>query len=84
MQYLKSKGEGLGDWFNPNTVISEDGKGVSITAMGNSRWIQFTDVDGVKQWRRLSGVETAKAFGIREEELAQFQHLTDNEIQSYR
>ena len=37
-------------------------------------------MDGVKQWRRLSGVETAKAFGIREEELSQFQHLTDNEI----
>ena len=80
VQYLKSKDEGLGDWFNPNTVISEHGKGVSITTMGNSRLIHFTDVDGVKQWRRLSGVETAKAFGIREEELSQFQHLTDNEI----
>ena len=80
VQYLKSKDEGLGDWFNPNTVISEQGKGVSITAMGNSRWIQFTDVDGVQQWRRLSGVETAKAFGMQENELSQFQHLTDNEI----
>ena len=80
VQYLKTKDEGLGDWSNPNTVISEHGKGVSITAMGNSRWIQFTDVDGVQQWRRLSGVETAKAFGMQEKELSQFQHLTDNEI----
>ena len=45
VQYKYTKGTGIGEWYNPNTVISEEGKGLSITAMGNSRWIEFTDVD---------------------------------------
>ena len=80
VQYVYSNGVGIGEWYNPNTVISEEGKGLSITAMGNSRWIEFTDVDGEKMWRRLSGVETARAFGMQESELSRFQHLNDQEI----
>ena len=80
VQYKYTKGTGIGEWYNPNTVISEEGKGLSITAMGNSRWIEFTDVDGEKKWRRLSGVETARAFGMEETELDRFQHLNDQEI----
>ena len=48
--------------------------------MGNSRWVEFTDVDGEKRWRRLGGVETARAFGMEETELDRFQHLNDQEI----
>ena len=48
--------------------------------MGNSRWVEFTDVDGEKRWRRLSGVETARAFGMKETGLDRFQHLNDQEI----
>ena len=81
VQYIYTKGTGgIGEWYNPNTVISEEGKGLSITAMGNSRWIEFTDVDGEKRWRRLSGVETARAFGMKETELDRFQRLNDQEI----
>jgi hypothetical protein len=80
VQYVYTKGTGIGEWYNPNTVISEEGKGLSITAMGNSRWIEFTDVDGEKRWRRLSGVETARAFGMEEAELDRFQHLNDQRI----
>ena len=81
VQYIYTRGTGgIGEWYNPNTVISEEGKGLSITAMGNSRWIEFTDVDGEKRWRRLSGVETARAFGMKEAELDRFQHLSDQEI----
>jgi hypothetical protein len=45
--------------------------------MGNSRWIEFTDVDGEKRWRRLSGVETARAFGMEETELAELHKSAD-------
>ena len=48
--------------------------------MGNSRWIEFTDVDGEKRWRRLSGVETTRAFGMEEAGLDRFRHLNDQEI----
>ena len=80
VQYKLSKGQGIGEWYNANTVIGEKGKGLSITAMGNSRWVEFVDIDGKTQWRRLSGVETARAFGIKENELRKFQHLNDQEI----
>ena len=74
------KDESLGEWYNPNTVISEDGRGVSITAGGNSRWVKFRDIDGVTQWRRLSGAESGRAVGLQVEELDVFQHLSDAEI----
>ena len=63
-----------------NTVISEDGRGVSITAGGNSRWVEFQDIDGATQWRRLSGAESGRAVGLQNEELNVFQHLSDAEI----
>ena len=80
VKYRYTKGHGIGDWYNANAVISEQGKGLSITAMGNSRWIEFVDIDGETRWRRLSGVETARAFGMTEEQLKRFQHLSDPEI----
>ncbi len=80
VQYKYTKDKGLGDWYNPNQVISEKGKGVSITAAGNSRWIEFTDIDGEKQWRRLDAIETAQAMGLSQGELREFQGLNEHEI----
>ena len=78
--YKYYKDEGLGEWYNPNTVIGEDGRGVSITAGGNSRWVEFRDIDGATQWRRLSGHESGRAVGLKTWELDGFQHLSDAEI----
>ena len=61
-------------------MIGKDGRGVSITARGNSRWVELQDIDGVTQWRRLSGAESGRAVGLQNEELAVFQHLSDAEI----
>ena len=80
VHYKYYKDEGLGEWYNPNTVIGEDGRGVSITAGGNSRWVEFRDIDGATQWRRLSGHESGRAVGLKEWELDVFQHLSDAEI----
>ena len=80
VHYKYYKDEGLGEWYNPNTVISENGRGVSITAGGNSRWVEFQDIDGTTQWRRLSGAESGRAVGLQNEELNVFQHLSDAEI----
>ena len=82
VQYKYCRDDGLGDWYNPNTVIGEEGRGASITAAGNSRWISFIDIDGAEQWRRLSGVETGKAMGLEGEAMIEFQHLSDPEIHS--
>ena len=46
VHYKFYKDEGLGEWYNPNTVIGEDGRGVSIAAGGNYRWVEFKDTDG--------------------------------------
>ena len=70
----------LSEWYNPNTVIGEDGRGVSITAGGNSRWVEFKDIDGEIQWRRLNGAESGRSVGLTEGELEIFQRLPDAEI----
>ena len=42
----------LGEWYDPDAVIGSEGRGLSTTAMGDSRWIECTDVDGKKRWKR--------------------------------
>ena len=64
VHYKFYKDEGLGEWYNPNTVIGEDGRVVTITAGGNSRWVEFEDIDGVTQWRRLDGAESGRSVGL--------------------
>ena len=54
VHYKFYKDEGLGEWYNPNTVIGKDGRGVSTTAGGISRLVEFKDIDGKIQWRRLN------------------------------
>ena len=79
-QILATKGNSLGDWFSPDILISGRGKAASVTAMGNTRWIQSTDVDGKEMWRRLSPSEVAKAMGIPEKRLELFSGVSEEQM----
>ena len=42
--------------------------------------MEFKDIDGEVQWRRLNAAESGRAVGLKEGELEIFQHLSDAEI----
>ena len=39
----RQDGRSLGDWHNPSIIISADGAAASVTALGNSRFIQDSE-----------------------------------------
>ena len=69
----------LGDWHNPSIIISADGAAASITALGNSRFIQ--DSDG--NTRRLMPCEMLAIMGFQIKQGALFKTVLQTKDSYY-